>query len=634
MIEIHLPQPQHLELRCCGFLVQSTVYSGCDEQVKFRVGGSQTVASHRFVLFTADKGRKGELSVRVSKSREPRIAYFSMEIGLESHIPTYSGGLGVLAGDTLKSAADLALPMVAVSLLYRKGYFRQEITPEGWQQEHEVDWNPADFMELLPNKVKVRMEGRDVWIQAWKYDIPGSTGSTLPVYFLDTDLPENNVWDRGITYHLYGGDDEYRFRQEVILGIGGVRMLQDLGITVRKYHMNEGHAALLTLELLHRFKQNIENVWDDREIWQEEPVQNLCIFTTHTPVEAGHDRFSHGIVEKMLGTEYFPLEVLKDLGGQDMLNMTTLGLNLSGYHNGVAKKHGEVSQNMFPGYDIRSITNGIHTRTWTSPHFEKLYDQYITGWRDEPELFVRVDNIPDKEIWAAHQTAKTELFEIIRSRTGIEFDPNVLTIGFARRATPYKRADLLFRDMQRLAEIADGGQLQVVYSGKAHPRDGGGKELIHNIFESAKGLAGKVKVVYLQNYEMALALQIIAGVDVWLNTPLRPREASGTSGMKATHNGVPNFSVLDGWWIEGWVEDVTGWSIGPAPIETNLVENDERADIDDLYEKLQNKILPLYYANDNHEGWIKVMKGAIGKNACYFNTHRMMRQYVTEAYIQ
>lgn len=564
--------------------------------------------------------------------REPRIAYFSMEIGLASHIPTYSGGLGVLAGDTLKSAADLALPMVAVSLLYRKGYFRQEITPDGHQIEHPVDWDPAASMELLPNRVKVRMDGRDVYIQAWKYEIAGATGGTLPVYFLDTGLDINHEWDQGITYHLYGGDEHYRFKQEVVLGIGGVRMLQELGYTVKKYHMNEGHAALLTLELLHRFKQNIENVWDDREVWNEEPVRDLCVFTTHTPVEAGHDRFEHGIVERVL-EDYFPLDVLRELGGEDNLNMTTLGLNLSKYHNGVAKKHGEVSQHMFPGYDIRSVTNGVHSRTWTHHAFAALYDEFIPNWSNEPELFVRVDNIPDRRIWEAHMVAKGELRDIVRDRTGVELDPNVLTIGFARRATPYKRADLLFRDINRLADIA-GGRLQVVYGGKAHPRDGGGKELIANIFRGARDLSDRIKVVYLQNYEMALALNLIAGVDMWLNTPLRPREASGTSGMKATHNGVPNFSVLDGWWIEGWVEGVTGWSIGPAPIETSLDENNDAADIEDMYEKLEKVLLPLYYADDDHAGWIQVMKGAIGKNACYFNTHRMMRAYVTEAYIR
>ena len=570
--------------------------------------------------------------MRITTTRDPRIAYFSMEIGLESHIPTYSGGLGVLAGDTLKSSADLALPMVAVSLIYRKGFFAQEITPEGRQIEHPIEWNPADYMELLPNRVKVRIEGRDVYIQVWKYEVQGATGSTLPVFFLDTDVEANHEWDRGITYHLYGGDETYRFKQEVVLGIGGVRMLQELGYTVKKYHMNEGHAALLTLELLHRFKQNIENVWDDREVWNEEPARDLCVFTTHTPVEAGHDKFSYDIVERVLG-DYLPFDVLKELAGDDMLNMTTLGLNLSRYHNGVAKKHGEVSQHMFPGYDIHSITNGVHSRTWTHEHFAKLYDEFIPNWSNEPELFVRVDNIPDAQIWEAHQQTKHELFEIVRDRTGVEMDPGVLTIGFARRATPYKRADLLFRDIGRLANIARG-RLQVVYAGKAHPRDGAGKDLIENIFRGARDLSGQIKVVYLQNYEMELALKIVAGVDVWLNTPLRPREASGTSGMKATHNGVPNFSVLDGWWIEGWMEGITGWSIGPAPLETSLAENNESEDIEDMYRKLENVLLPLYYAEDDHAGWVKVMKGAIGKNACYFNTHRMMRSYVTEAYIR
>ncbi len=564
--------------------------------------------------------------------REPRIAYFSMEIGLQTNIPTYSGGLGVLAGDTLKSCADLGLPMVAISLLYRKGYFRQELTGDGWQVEHPVTWNPAEFMELLPNRVKVTIEGRTVWIQAWRFNIQGAGGSVLPVHFLDSDLPENHEWDRSLTHQLYGGDNVYRCKQEVILGIGGVRMLQDLGIVVKKYHMNEGHAALLTLELMHRFKQDVERVWDESRVWNREPVRELCVFTTHTPVEAGHDRFSHEIVTKVLG-DYFPMDELKRVGGEDELNMTTLGLNLSEYQNGVAKKHGEVSRNMFPGYNVRSITNGVHTRTWTHQIFAKLYDEFIPGWREEPELFVRVDNVPDNRIWEAHQQAKRELFEEIKARTGIAMNPEILTLGFARRATPYKRADMLFRDPQRLARIA-GGKLQVVYGGKAHPKDGGGKDNIHRIFECAKELANSVTVVYLQNYEMELALKIIAGVDVWLNTPMRPREASGTSGMKATHNGVPNFSVLDGWWIEGWIENVTGWSIGPEAVETNLDAVDESLDQNDLYEKLEHKLIPTYYAGDNHAAWIQVMKGAIGKNACYFNTHRMMRQYVTEAYIR
>lgn len=565
-------------------------------------------------------------------SHEPTIAYFSMEIGLQTSIPTYSGGLGVLAGDTLKSSSDLSLPMVAVTLLYRKGYFTQTINPDGWQQESPTEWDPAQFMTPLPTKVKVNIAGRDVHLQAWQLVLTGEMQGQLPILFLDADLPENNEWDRGLTYHLYGGQDDYRFKQEMILGIGGVRMLEALGYDIRKYHMNEGHAALLTLELLKRYKRSIEDVWDESKVWDREPVRDLCIFTTHTPVEAGHDKFSYDIVEQNIG-DYFPLNALREVGGLDKLNMTTLGLNLSGFHNGVAKKHGEVSQAMFPGYDIRSITNGVHSRTWTHAEWRGLYDQYIPGWSVEPELFVRVDNVPDDKVWATHMTCKRNLMNEVKNRTGIELSPDVFTIGFARRATPYKRADLLFRDIERLSKIA-GGKMQIIYAGKAHPRDGAGKELIHNIIEAARKLSGDIPVVFLPNYDMDLALDIVAGVDVWLNTPQRPREASGTSGMKATHNGVPNFSVLDGWWIEGWIEGVTGWSIGPAPTETNLEENDDTADYEDLYQKLEHVVLPTFYADDNHASWLKIMKGAIGKNACYFNTHRMMRQYVTEAYIQ
>lgn len=564
--------------------------------------------------------------------RDQYIAYFSMEIGLQNDMPTYSGGLGVLAGDTLKSAADLGLPMVAVSLLYKRGYFQQEITPDGWQVEHPELWDPAQHTEMLPQRIRLTIEGRTVVVAAWKYLVQGAGGSTLPILFLDTDLPENHEWDRGITYHLYGGDEAYRLKQEVVLGIGGARMLQELGYAVRRYHMNEGHAALLTLELQHRHKQTIEEVWDERAMWNDNAVQELCVFTTHTPVEAGHDRFPWPVVQRVLG-DYFPLEVLRELGGPDDLNMTALALNLSRYHNGVAKKHGEVSQHLFPGYNIRAITNGVHTCTWTHEALSALYDQYIPNWCDQPELFVRVDTIPDDLLWQAHLLAKRQLFEEVERQTGIALDLNQLTIGFARRATPYKRADLLFRDPARLAAISQG-RLQVVMAGKAHPRDGGGKDTIHQIYQVARELAGKATVVYLSNYNMELAARLIAGVDVWLNTPLRPREASGTSGMKATHNGVPNFSVLDGWWIEGWIEGITGWSIGAQPTESSLEDNDERADVNDLYQKLEQVVLPLYYANDDHEGWVKVMKGAIGKNACYFNTHRMMRQYVTEAYIR
>ncbi len=570
-----------------------------------------------------------------SPQRDPRIAYFSMEIGFRTDIPTYSGGLGVLAGDTLKSAADLGVPVVAVSLLYNQGYFRQHLDADGWQTESPIDWNPADKgFHLLPNRVQVSIENRTVHLQAWRYDLAGEDGHIVPLIFLDSNLDANSEWDRGLTYHLYGGDSEYRLKQEVILGIGGARMLQSLGLPIEKFHMNEGHAALLVLELLRRTRRNIEDVWEEDAVWDVQSVKERAVFTTHTPVEAGHDRFDWPLVSQVLG-EYFPMDAFKKFGDADeMLNMTTLALNLSGYANGVAKKHGEISRHMFPGYDIRSITNGIHSATWTHPRWQALYSKYIPGWTSEPELFIRVDNVPDAEIWQTHQHCKRDLIEEVRDRTGIAMNEDILTIGFARRATPYKRADLLFRDIEKLAKIASG-KLQIVYAGKAHPRDNAGKENIHRIIEAARALSGAdIPVVFLENYDMELCLKIIAGSDIWLNTPMRPREASGTSGMKATHNGVPNFSVLDGWWIEGWIEEVTGWSIGPAATESNLDDVDETLDIHDLYEKLEEKILPRYYADDEHQSWISVMKGAIGKNACYFNTHRMMRQYVTQAYLR
>lgn len=563
-------------------------------------------------------------------TKEPKIAYFSMEIGIRNDIPTYSGGLGVLAGDTIRTAADLKLPMVAVTLLSKKGYFIQELDDAGRQTEYPNSWEPERHLILLPEKVSVSIEGRDVFVQAWQYTVESLTGGYVPIFFLDTDLKENAPEDKEITHYLYGGDAAYRLKQEIVLGIGGVRMLHELGFEIKKYHMNEGHSSLLTLELLNRFKRPIEEVWDEKLVWNVEKVKDLCVFTTHTPVEAGHDRFPYDLVLRIMG-EFIPLNVLKELGGQDALNMTRLGLNLSEFINGVAKKHGEVSRNMFPGYEISAITNGVHTFTWTCDSFRKLYDKYLPGWANEPELFVRVGRIPDEEIWEAHMEAKRLLLAYIRETTGVVMDPNILTIGFARRATAYKRADLIFTDLERLSRIG-AGTLQLVYAGKAHPKDEAGKRLIEKIFSIKERLKNAITMVYLKNYNMEIALKMVSGVDLWLNTPLRPREASGTSGMKAVHNGVMNFSVLDGWWIEGHIEGFTGWSIGPSPTETSLDENVDTRDADDLYTKLETIIIPLYYTN--RPGWIRMMQNAIGKNAYYFNTHRMMRRYVTEAYIR
>jgi starch phosphorylase len=565
-------------------------------------------------------------------SNDCAIAYFSMEVGIDPAMPTYSGGLGILAGDTVKAAADLNLPFTAVTLVSRRGYFRQEIDAAGSQIEHPADWDPAAFMELQKPAVTVSIEGRPLTVRAWRYDYRGANGGLVPLFFLDTDTPENIPADREITHWLYGGDDAYRLKTAIVLGIGGLRMLEALGFHPRRYHLNEGHASLLTLELLQRTRRSIENVWDENLVWDLPAVRERTIFTTHTPVAAGHDRFSYELIERVLG-DSIPIPVLKRLAGEDALNSTLLAMNLSGYINGVAKKHQAVSRTMFKGYSISSVTNGVHSVTWTHEAFRRLYDGYLPGWREEPNLLAWVDKIPDEGLWAAHREAKEKLVTLVRERTGVPFDPDILTIGFARRATGYKRADLLLSDLDRLRSFG-AGRLQIVYAGKAHPRDLEGKELIRRVTGRLAALAPDIRAVYLPDYTMDLAMTLIPGVDLWLNNPLRPLEASGTSGMKAAHNGVPNFSVLDGWWIEGHIEGVTGWSIGPDNSSPNPEDREaaDAVDREDLYGKLERVIMPLYY--DDRAGWIRVMRGAIGKNAYYFNTHRMMRRYVTDAYIR
>lgn len=558
-------------------------------------------------------------------TKNTSIAYFSMEIGIRPEMHTYSGGLGILAGDTLKSAADLRIPMIGVTLIHRLGYFRQELDPFGRQIEHPDPWSIEKFLTKIDKKISIILEGKTVYITAWLYIIESTTGGRVPIIFLDTDVPENDPENRNLTHFLYGGDLSYRLKQEAILGIGGVRMLEELGFEIRKYHMNEGHSSLLTLELLNKFKKPLEEVWSDELVWDIDKVKNICVFTTHTPVEAGHDRFPYDLVQKILG-EPIPMWLLKKLAGEGMLNMTLLGFNLSEYINGVSKKHEEVSEKMFPGYEIHAITNGVHPYTWVSEPFKNLYNKYLPGWANEPEIFVRAWRIPSEEIWDAHIQAKKTLIDYVNRITGANFNYDTLTIGFARRATPYKRADLLMYDPERLAIIGEG-RLQIIYAGKAHPRDDGGKQLIRKIFEIKEKLKDKVKIVYLPNYDMEMAMKLVSGVDIWLNNPLKPYEASGTSGMKATHNGVPNFSVLDGWWIEGWIEGYTGWAIG-----TMEETSDHKRDAEDLYFKLATEILSIFY--EKREIWIKIMKNAIALNAYYFNTHRMIRFYVTEAYIR
>lgn len=554
--------------------------------------------------------------------KENKIAYFSMEICVDQKIPTYSGGLGVLAGDTIRSAADLGVPMIGITLLYKKGYLKQRIDENGYQQELPEEWNPEDYLIKLPVQAQVEIERRVVNIQSWMYMVRGLDGDSVPVYFLDTDIPENTDYDRSLSYYLYGGDDKYRLAQEIILGIGGVRMLKKLGYTdIARYHMNEGHASLLVLELLNNHVDIVSNQ-SNLDI-----VKNKCVFTTHTPVPAGMDKFSYDLVKQVLG-EPIPFNMLRDLGGSERLNMTQLALNLSHYINGVAKRHGMVSREMFPGYHIDSITNGIHSATWTNKYFSDLFDQYMPGWKLDPFSLRYALNIPNNEVWDAHQKAKKDLIDYINKTHHSDFKEDIFTIGFARRATAYKRANLIFHNPDRLFNIArEKGEIQLVFAGKAHPKDYSGKELIQNIISESNKTSKHIKIIYLENYDMDLGKLLTGGVDLWLNTPRKPKEASGTSGMKAAHNGVPSFSILDGWWVEGYIEGITGWSIGSAADYESI----DQEEADSLYQKLETKIIPAYY--HERERWNNIMRHCIAINASFFNTHRMVLQYVSNAYL-
>ena len=600
----------------------------------------------------------GDPSTMVTASHPPKrfVAYFSMEIALENQIPTYSGGLGVLAGDTIRAAADIRLPMVAVSLLYRKGYFRQRLSEEGAQTEEEVEWDVAKYLKEEEPRVSVTLENRKVELRAWRYTVKGVRGYEVPVYFLDADLPSNEERDRALTGQLYGGDPFYRLSQEVLLGVGGVRMLRALSHTeLMRYHMNEGHAALLTLELLEEEASRAGRASVKGE--DIEKVRSKCVFTTHTPVPAGHDKFP---VEYM--TRLFPDQArffdVKDATSADLVrsvlqveqhypdlteaakrgasvNMTYLALSLSNFVNGVAKLHGEVSRKMFPNVPIEAITNGVHAATWTCPSFCELFDRMIPSWREDNYSLRGALGLPPEEVWAAHLLAKHDLLEAVRKKTGLKLDPEAFTIGFARRATGYKRADLILSDLDRLRQIAkSAGPFQIVYAGKAHPRDGGGKEIIKKIFKAKKALKKAVTVVFLDDYNLDLGGKLTSGGDLWLNTPQYPLEASGTSGMKAALNGVPSLSILDGWWVEGNIEGVTGWAIGdshrgdPGP-ETPV---DNAHDAESLYSKLEGVILPLYYGS--RERYLDVMRHAIAINGSFFNTQRMVQQYITDAYLR
>jgi glycogen phosphorylase len=555
-----------------------------------------------------------------------RVAYFSMEVGLESEMPTYSGGLGVLAGDTLRAAAASGIPIVGVTLLYRNGYIRQRLSPAGVQSEEPSPWRLDQFLEPLPPRVTVAIEGRPISMGVWRYLIRGISGHTVPVYFLDTDHESNDASARKLTDSLYSGDQRHRLAQEAVLGLGGVAMVRALGHSqIRCFHLNEGHSALLALGLIaEQSSGEFPPVITDE---LRQTVRRQCVFTTHTPVPAGHDQFPMSIVQQILGDRVAATLTAAGCCPGDTLNMTSLALSFSHYINGVAMSHGALSRGMYPEYPVNCITNGVHASSWTSPPFQRLFDAHVPEWRHD-NLYLRYAvSIPPGEIEEAHAESKRAMIATVAERCGVRLDPAALTLGFARRATEYKRTDLLFTDLNRLRRIArNAGPLQIVFGGKAHPDDQGGKDLIRRVFEAAAALKNEIRVVYLENYDLALARLLTSGSDVWLNTPLRPHEASGTSGMKAALNGVPSLSVLDGWWIEGHIEGVTGWALG----EHSTGPDGPEGEATSLYDKLEYVILPLFFGRPLTFAEIRRMTIAV--NGSFFSTQRMVGQYLQNAY--
>lgn len=529
-------------------------------------------------------------------------AYFSAEIGFSSNVPTYSGGLGVLAGDHLKSAADAGLPLIGVTLLYRQGYFRQHVDREGWQTESYPNFQPTPLLDRLTETVEISLYDRRVKVAIWRTHITGLKGHKIPILFLDTDIDENAPEDRSVTSRLYGGDLELRLMQEAVLGFAGMRAVGLVYPDVRSVHLNEGHTAFAPLERL------MAGISLDE-------IRQTCHFTTHTPVPAGHDVFPYEMAHRALGSQ-LPQNI-RDLAGQDSLSMSILALSLSASANGVSKLHGEVSRRMFPNHEIGYVTNGVHHNTWVSRPMAKLFDRDMPGWRNDPELLQAGNELPDAAVLDAHRIAKRDLLLYANDMTNLGFADTMLTIGFARRAASYKRATLLFRDPERLASIC-GGRVQFLFAGKAHPRDEAGHRIIQAVVQAGLALGSRVRVGFLVNYTMWTGHLLTSGVDVWLNNPLRPHEASGTSGMKASLNGVPNASIADGWWAEGGKDNINGWILGDAN------NPDDDADAEALYRTLEERIIPLYYTRQSD--WVRMMKQAIATGA-YFTGSRMIREY-------
>ncbi|TFF97728.1 MAG: alpha-glucan family phosphorylase [Promethearchaeota archaeon] len=561
------------------------------------------------------------MEIDQSKVSETKTAYISMEIGLESNIPTYSGGLGVLAGDTVRSAADLEIPMVGVCLCYSSGYFYQLFNERGEQKEKEIEWSFFYEFDKVEKPIEMKIEDKELKVSAWLYRVVGQSGHVVPIYLLTTEVEGNEPWKQKLTGSLYDSTSKWnRIVQEMILGIGGVKLLNSLGYkNIDTYHMNEGHGAFSTVELYKNLNEDLEH------------VKQKCAFTTHTPVPAGHDRFNQELVRKIF-QDRFPPKLLEIGSENNELNMTLLAMNCSRYINAVAQKHGETTREMFPNHDIDAITNGIHLPFWVSKPIKNIFDRKWPNWKANPDVLSNAIEIDDLELFDAHLENKFNLINYQKGHSWNLLDEELITLGFARRFATYKRAVLIFHDLDRLGEICKG-EVQFIFAGKAHPRDQAGKEYIKKIFEAGEYLYDNygVKVVLMENYNIDLAHMLVSGVDVWLNYPERYREASGTSGMKAALNGVLNFSVLDGWWIEGYkMKKESGWAIGKFPEEYKEGENinDWERDANEIYDILEDEIIPTYM---NHDEWLFKCKNAIAL-ASYFNTHRMIEEYAKRAY--
>ena len=599
------------------------------------------------------------------------IAYFSAEFALPQSLPIYAGGLGVLAGDHCKEAGDLGLPLIGVGFMYPQGYFHQSVSPEGWQQEsyERLNWTDAPIEQAItaegkPCVIAVPLGSRSVLVSVWRVRL-----GRVTLYLLDTDLEENAPWDRELSARLYGGDRETRIQQEIVLGIGGVRVLKAMGATPSVWHLNEGHAAFVVLQ---RIRDLIER-GDSFEAALEE-VRRTTVFTTHTPVAAGHDAFPFNLVETHLAGAWGTLGAYRDAflalglydsGGGPLFNMTALALRTAGTINAVSQLHGQVTREMWAGIwpdtpddrrPVRAITNGIHVPTWLSAEMAKLFDDYLgVSWRerhDDPALWARVLEIPDEALWDARQALRNFLFAFIRERArqrwkeehvsaarvvaaGTLLDPNALTIGFARRFTGYKRPELIFHNPERLQSILNASRrpVQIVFAGKAHPADETGKHHLQQVYRRAINPMFGGRVAFVDDYDLHVAHFLVQGCDVWLNNPRKPLEASGTSGMKASINGVPHLSIGDGWWAEGYTGD-NGWLIEGHPASADY-ETVDAADAESLYQLLEREIVPAFYARDPHDvprRWLAVVRRAIMSVTPRFSARRMVKQYAEGMY--